>query len=435
MKGLAQNARVRTGAAGGGAMEPFWLEAIRGAAEQRFAELETPVRKQEAWRYTRVEFLLDQDYELPGVDGAQVADGAAVPLETDAHLLVLVNGRWSDQCSRTADLPEGVWAGSLYRAMLEGALSFRPGEISGPETHLFAAMNTAFLEEGIYIRIPPGLKLERPIELLHLCVGGDKRLLLQPRVLLQLEEGAEAVVIERYGVVGAPHYFSNMVAEVQLRGGSRLEHYRLEEQSPNGAHLTGLHLRQEQGSRYRSTSIVGGAGWSRTELSLSLAGEGASADLQGLYLCGEGQLTDFHLDVRHQVPGCSSRERFKGLLSGSGRAVFDGRILVEKQAQKSDARLSNDNLLLSRDAEVDTKPQLEIYADDVVCSHGTTVGQLDDDMLYYLRARGLNEDSARRLLCGAFANEILDGVPHEGLRERAEQLLQQHLVAVVKEEV
>jgi Fe-S cluster assembly protein SufD len=296
-------------------------------------------------------------------------------------------------------------------------------------------MNTAFLEQGIYIHVPRGVELERPIELLNLVVDGKGPLLVQPRVLLVLEEGAEAVLVERHGTLGEPHYFCNMVGEMHLHSGSRLEHYRLEEESPNGAHLTGLHLRQEQESHYRSNSIIGGAGWTRTELSLALAGEGASADLQGLYLCGEGRLTDFHLDIRHLVPGCSSRERFKGILNGSGRAVFDGRILVEKQAQKSDARLSNDNLLLSPDAEVDTKPQLEIYADDVVCSHGTTVGQLDDDMLYYLRARGFGEDEARHMLCGAFANEILEGVPHSGLLERAELLLQRRLVSMARKEV
>jgi Fe-S cluster assembly protein SufD len=428
-----RNPTLRPAPPGG---EPFWLEAIRRAAEQRFAELETPVRKQEAWRYTRVEFLLEQDYELPDADSTPMMDEVSGTLEPDAYQLVLVNGRWSDELSRVDGLPQGVWAGSLYRAMLEGALTIRPGKVSGPETHLFGAMNTAFLGEGVYIHIPRGLKLERPIELLNLSVGGgNKTLMIQPRVLLVLEQDAEAVLLERHAAMEEPRYFSNMVAEMHLHDGSRLEHYRMEEESPNGAHLSGLHLRQEQQSHYRATSMIGGAGWSRSEISLDLVGEGASTDLRGLYLCGENQLTDFHLDIRHLVPGCSSRERFKGILTGSGRAVFDGRILVEKQAQKSDARLSNDNLLMSRDAEVDTKPQLEIYADDVVCSHGTTVGQLDEEMLYYMRARGLSEDGARQMLCGAFAEEILEGVAHNRLRERAAQLVQRRLVSMDSGEV
>jgi Fe-S cluster assembly protein SufD len=435
MMGLMQNPARLADSKGSGGSEPFWLQAIRRAAEQRFAELEAPVRKQEAWRYTRAEFLLDQEYELPETEVALEPEAMVEPLEADAHQLVLVNGRWSDQFSRVSDLPAGVWAGSLYRAMQEEALALRPGKISGPETHLFGAMNTAFLGEGVYIRVPRGLKLERPLELLNLCVAGANSLLIQPRVLLVLEEGAEAVLIERHGVVGEPRYFSNMVTEMHLQKGSRLQHYRMEEESPNGAHLAGLHLRQERESGYRSVSMVGGAAWTRTEISLDLAGKGAAADLQGLYLCGEDQLTDFHLDVRHRVPGCSSRERFKGILTGSGRAVFDGRILVEKQAQQSDARLSNDNLLLSREAEVDTKPQLEIYADDVVCSHGTTVGQLDDDMLYYLRARGLGEERARRMLCSAFANEIVEAAPYERMRERVERQLQRRLLPVARKEV
>ncbi len=425
---------LRSRPTGGQNLEPFWLEEIRKAAAKRFTALDIPVRKEEAWRYTRVESLLAKGLEVPAGPAKSTARRSAVPLQADAHHLVLVDGCWSEEFSRSNTLPQGVWAGSLRQAILEGRLAFRPGEISGPESHIFAALNTAFLQEGVYIQIPAGLCLEHPIELLHLATEEARSLLTLPRVMVVLEEGAEAVLVERFGSIGQPHYFSNMVAEILLRSDSRLEHYRQEEELPNARHMAGLHVRQERASSYHLVTATGGAAWTRTELTLTFAGKGAEAQLDGLYVCGDEQLTDIHLDIRHQVPGCTSRERFKGILHGSGRAVFDGRILVDKQAQQSDARLSNDNLLLSRNAEVDSKPQLEIFADDVVCSHGTTVGQLDDEMLFYLRARGLGEEDARQMLCEAFAGEILDAIRYPPLREHTQRQLRQRLIPAGEKE-
>lgn len=227
-------------------------------------------------------------------------------------------------------------------------------------------------------------------------------------------------------------YFNNAVMEIVLGRGAELQHDRLQEESPSAYHLAALHVAQSGDSRYRHVTAAIGGAWARTGVTLSLDGERAAAELDGIYLARDRQINDVHVDVRHNVPDCTSRETYKGILDGSGRAVFDGRILVERNAQKTDAALSNDNLVLSRKAEVDTKPQLEIYADDVRCSHGTTVGQLDDTMMFYLRSRGISHDAARQMLCLGFADEILNRFSTKSLRERAKTLLGNRLAVAAQ---
>jgi Fe-S cluster assembly protein SufD len=273
------------------------------------------------------------------------------------------------------------------------------------------------MQDGALIRIEAGSKLAHPIELLHLTSRNAAGSSLRPRHLIMVGEGAEASLVERYQALEEVSYFNNLVCEVVLDEGASLYHQRVQQESRQAYHLSDIHLGLAEGSHYRGVNASLGGHWSRTNINNLFHASGAVCELDGLYLVDDDQLTDYHLDVDHAVPGCESRENFKGILNGQGRAVFDGRILVQKQAQKSVAHLSNANLMLSRQAEIDTKPQLEILADDVQCSHGTTVGQLDSQALFYLRSRGLNEDQARRLLCMGFAQEILDRFESESLRE------------------
>jgi Fe-S cluster assembly protein SufD len=267
----------------------------------------------------------------------------------------------------------------------------------------------------------------RPIDILHVSVGGDDPGICHPRNLIVVEADARAHVIERYASLGEAVYFNNAMAEVVVGERGELVHESLQQESPVAQHLNELHIRLGADSRYRYAHAGLGGEWSRNDLRLTFAGEGAEADLNGLMLARDGQLNDVHLDIRHEVPGCTSRESFKGILDGRGRIVFDGRILVARDAQKTDAALANHNLMLSRNAEVDTKPQLEIFADDVKCSHGTTVGELDADMLFYLRARGIPEDRAKRMLCEAFAHDVLEHFESPDLRRRATRLLDARL--------
>jgi Fe-S cluster assembly protein SufD len=244
----------------------------------------------------------------------------------------------------------------------------------------------------------------------------DEPRLAQPRHVIDLADGAEARIIERYVSLGESLYCTNSVLEVSLGKGARLDHDRVQLESRNAYHITGFYLSQAEDSRYRGVNLGLGGAWARTDLVVRFAGEHADCDLKGLYLAGDGQVMDYHLDVNHAVPHCASREAFKGILYGKGRAVFDGDVRVEVDAQKSDAHLSNKNLILSRNAEIDTKPQLEILADDVKCSHGTTVGQIEPEMLFYLRSRGIAAPIARRMLCLGFAGEIIDALGTEALR-------------------
>jgi Fe-S cluster assembly protein SufD len=337
----------------------------------------------------------------------------------DAHRAVLVNGRFLPRLSHLEGLPQDVRAGGL-RSVLASDPDFLEGRLdrlAGKEPQVFSALNTAGLDDGLVILVPAGARIDRPIEIIHLSVGMDEPRVAQPRHLVVLEDGASARLIERYVSLGESLYCTNSVLELTLGRGAELEHTRVQLESPNAFHITGLYLSQEAQSRYRGVNIGLGSAWARTDLVTRFAGEHAECDLKGLYLAGDRQVMDYHLDIDHGVPNCASREGFKGILYGKGRAVFDGRIHVAKNAQKTDAQLSNRNLLLSRNAEVDTKPQLEIFADDVKCSHGTTVGQIEPEMLFYLRSRGIAAPLARRMLCLGFAGEIIDALGGEALRE------------------
>jgi Fe-S cluster assembly protein SufD len=399
-----------------------WLDAERHAALERVQFAGVPTAKQEAWRYTGLKPLLDQsfvqgDEDITALDLDDLEDLLVPGL--DAHRVVLANGRLVPELSWIDGLPAGVRAGGL-RALIEAEpdlLRGRLGRVLGAGAHVFAALNTAGMDDGFVLLLEAGAVVQRPIEIIHLTLGMDEPRLAQPRHLVDLGAGAGATLIERYVSLGESLYCTNSVLELSLAARAELTHYRVQEESPKAFHLAGVYLSQAAGSRYHGVSVGLGATWSRTDLVAGFVGEGAECNLDGLYLAGDGQVMDFHLDVRHDVPGCTSREGFKGILYGKARAIFDGRVYVARNAQKTDAQLSNRNLLLSRSAEVDTKPQLEILADDVKCSHGTTVGQLDPGSLFYLRSRGIPANQARRMLCVGFAAEVLDALGPQPLRD------------------
>ena len=422
----------------GGAAD--WLHAQRTAAAQRFLAEGLPTRTDEAWRYTTLDPLLDTPWSRRA---ESIAD-----IELERHLLtaepvarlVFVDGRWSPTLSEFRTAHAQVRVGSLRSALDEQSndlAQWLGGAIAAPDTSAptvsaFAALNTALLDDGAWIHIGSGVRPDGPIELMYLCTAraGDTRdaaPAIAPRNLIVLEAGAAATVVEHYAGIHDGTYFTNALTEVLLGENAELEHARLQDEQAAARHFSNVYVRQARGSRYRGFNLSLGALWSRTEFHNSMRAEQAQFSLDGLYVAGDGQLTDVHLDVDHAVPQCASRERFKGILLGRGRAVFDGRILVRVDAQKTDAHLSNDNLLLSRDAEIDTKPQLEIYADDVKCSHGTTVGQLEPSQLFYLRARGIDAASARRMLCLGFAVELLESCPIDALRARVERRLTERL--------
>ena len=409
-----------------------WLSAQRAEAAEHFARQGFPTRKDEAWRYTSLERVLEQSWALQALPETVAFPAAAIAryhiAETAVARLVFINGHWLSAFSSVGDVPAGVQIGSLHAALEQHPDRLAPwlGKAASTAVSSFTALNTALIDDGAWVHVAAGCRLPGPVELLYLTTG-EEAAAVHPRNLVVLEEGAEATVIEHYASLDDSACFTNSLTEVLLGRQACLEHLRLQDENAAARHLSSVFIGQGESSHYRGVGVSLGGLWVRSEYHNQMCQSQARCDLDGLYVAGDRQLNDVHLDIGHGVPACSSRERFKGILLGRGRAVFDGRIRVAVDAQKTDAQLANDNLMLSRDAEVDTKPQLEIFADDVKCSHGTTVGQLDPAQLFYLRSRGIAADDARRMLCLGFAAEVLGNCSAEAFGVRVEQRLQQRL--------
>ncbi|MCG8029452.1 MAG: Fe-S cluster assembly protein SufD [Candidatus Thiodiazotropha taylori] len=398
-----------------------WMVDRRLAALERFEALGFPDRRSEAWRYTSVEGLLKQGFVAPANTSQNDQDDGIqnhlLQLATVGRL-VFIDGQFIEEHS---DYPSGgVRVSSLKAAMATGDRKVLQavGSLSGLGEDGFAALNLAGFHDGAVIQVAQDVRLDGPLEILHLSSSRAEGRKLPTRHLILMERGSQAELIERFVSEDQMScYFNHQVVEINLAEQARLNHKRIQMESRQAYHLSDLHIALQSKASYHGVMAAIGGCWSRTFISNRFQQPDAHCELDGLYLVDDGQLADFHLDVDHQVASCSSRENFKGLLRGSGRAVFDGLIQVGKGAQKSEAHLHNANLMLSRQAEVDTKPQLMILADDVVCSHGTSVGQLDDQAIFYLRSRGLDEQRARALLCQGFLAEIVDKFEHHALIE------------------
>jgi Fe-S cluster assembly protein SufD len=293
-------------------------------------------------------------------------------------------------------------------------------QLANQEEHPFTALNTAFLHDGVFLYLPRGRVVEEPIVLQFVASSAAEASFHAPRVLVVAEANSQARLVEDYVGQGQAAYFTNAVTELQAGEGAILDHYLLQRERPNGFHVGHLQVRLERSSRLTAHSLDFGGQLVRHEVHVALAGEGGECTLNGLYLAGGQQLIDNHTRIDHARAHCTSHQLYKGILDGQARGVFSGKIQVHQDAQKTDARQTNQTLLLSNEALINTKPQLEIYADDVKCTHGATVGQLDTESLFYLRSRGLGEPEARRLLVFAFANDIIGRVEIEALRSRLE---------------
>ena len=391
---------------------PAFLTALRDAGRETFLRVGLPTQKHEDWRYTSLAKL----GALPFVPAPPATvDAADLP---PAPRLVFVNGRLDHRLTDVAGLPAGARAGSLAEALRERPAAVEPwlGASALPKDHAFAALNAALFDDGALVELPDGAAAERPIHLVFVSTPGAAPAASHPRNVVVAGRGARAAVVESYR--GAGVYLVNAFTQLALAEGAELEHDRVQEDAPDAFHVGIVSAAQGAASRLTGQSIALGAQLARVEARALLAAEGASCDLHGLYVGGGRQLLDHFVHVDHASPRCTSREVFKGVLDGSSRGVFAGRILVREGAQKTDAGQVNSNLLLSDDATIDTKPQLEILADDVKCSHGGTVGQLREDQLFYLRSRGVPASMARAILTWAFASEMVQRVGPEDVRRR-----------------
>lgn len=427
---LDTHAQVAKGLAGAGVP---WIEQTRQQALSRFADQGFPSARDEEWKYTSVAPIERHTFRPSAPDSKGLTAVALDPFlfpSTACHRLVFVNGHYDASLSEINRLPSGVVITNLATALEKHAelLQQHLGRHAPTDRHGFAALNTAFLIDGACVLVPENVALTEPVHLLFIATQGREPVLAQPRNIVVVERAGQAQLIESYIGLGDARYFTNAISEIAVNDGATLEHYKLGQESLKAYHVGGIHVSQAGNSRFTSYNITVGGALVRNDIDVLFTGEGGRCELNGLYLASGRQHVDNHTRIDHAMPSCTSREFYKGVLDGRGRAVFNGRIIVHQDAQHTDAQQQNRNLLLSRDAEVDTKPQLEIYADDVKCAHGATVGQLDTDALYYLRTRAIDEQTARSVLTYAFANEVLKQIGIETIRSHVERILSARLL-------
>ncbi len=427
---LVQELEARAGTAT--AEGPEWLEPVRRAARERFARTGFPSPRDEEWRFTPIGPIAQGTWRSAPAGARGVTREQLAPFlfgRDDWSTLVFVNGVYAEGLSRTALLP-GVRAGSLAEALradgalLEPHLS-RHAPIEGSP---FTALNTAFLGDGGVVHVGAGAELTAPIHLLFVTTAEAGGAVVHPRNLLVIERGARAAIIESY-VTLAPgqSYWTNPVTEVSVAPGAWVEHTRIQRESERAYHVGLTHVDQYRDSHYRSFTLAMGGALARHNLHVRLNDENIETLMYGLYLTRGEQVADNHTAIYHDQPNCRSWEVYKGILDGRSRAVFNGKVFVKPEAQKTDAKQTNRNLLLSDGAKVDTKPQLEIFADDVKCTHGATVGRLDELARFYARSRGIPATAADRLLTYAFAAEVIDEVALAPVREELDRLVLERL--------
>ena len=406
--------------------EPSWVLPLRKAGMARFAELGFPTTKHEDWRFTNVAPIAKLPYLPAGggeVTAEDLADFAFSKLE--GSRLVFIDGVFSNGLSRIEEQPEGVVVSNLATELNQSSdlIEQHLAHYATDESAPFAAMSTALFTDGVFVHVPKGAIVEKPVQALFVSTAAEEGATTNVRNLVVAGANSQLTLIESHVALNDGAYFTNAVNEFSVGENARVEHAKFQDESKEAFHIGALHANLERSSNFTSHSIDVGARISRNDLRTNLAGEGLVATLNGLYLTAGEQLADHHMVVDHAQPNCESHEYFNGILTDKSKGVFHGRIHVHQIAQKTDAKQTNKNLLLSDDATIDTKPQLEIYADDVKCTHGATIGQMCDDAIFYLRARGIGVEKARQMLMHAFAGEIIDRIASEPLREELDAIV------------
>jgi Fe-S cluster assembly protein SufD len=420
---LTQFARLEEGS------KQSWIHPLRQSAMQRFADRGFPTTRDEEWRFTNVAPLLEIAFEPAGPATVSSETVARFGLgEWKRSEVVFVNGRFAPEHSSLSGLPNGVLVGSLKEALETNRELVEPYLVdrSGYLENAFAALNTAFLADGAFVFLRKGSVIEEPIHLLFLSTSSSapgQASVTHPRNLIVAGPGSHARILESYGGVDGEVYFTNAVTEVVAQESAVVDHYKLQRESLRAFHIATLQYQQERSASISSHSISLGGGLVRNDINVVLDGEGGDLTLNGLYVGNGEQHVDHHTVIDHAKPHCTSRELYKGILNERSQAVFNGRIIVRPDAQKTDAQQTNKNLLLSDDALVNTNPQLEINADDVKCAHGATIGQLDADVLFYLRSRGIDLETARHLLTQGFISDISDRIKIDVVRTELERVL------------
>ena len=404
-----------------------WVGHIRHEAITRFAELGFPTTRDEDWHFTSVAPIAESDFHVTEAPGGEVKMGDLEPFQFGGiawPTLVFVNGRFSADLSTFSTLPEGVRVMELARAWVEvpELLQKYLTQVVDHRTAAFTALNTAFMHDGAVVHIAANAQLGPPLHLLFVSDAYAAKTITHPRTLIVAEHHAEATIVESYVSLGDARYFTNTVCEVVVGEGAQVRHYRVQRESERAFHIGTTQVRQAKASLYKSFSFATGGRLSRINVYTKLEGEGSEVWLDGLYMLDGDQHVDHQTRIEHLQPNCASHEVYKGVLDGVSHGVFNGQVFVDPIAQKTDGKQTNNNLLLSDRARIDTKPQLEIFADDVKCTHGATVGRIDQMALFYMKSRGIGEQLARELLTYAFAADVIERIELDPVRTGLESL-------------
>ena len=406
---------------------PEWLVNLRQSAAVRFAEVGFPTRRDEEWRFTNISPIAETPFALAIKTQSEMTSETLHSYTYEGMggtQLVFVNGHFQADLS-SKDFPVGVTVSTLAEAMEShpAQVEAHLGRYAKFTTQAFVALNTAALEDGAFIHLSRSAVIEEPIHLLFISTPHGGPTVSHPRTLIIAETNSQATIVESYSGTADSVYFTNAVTEVVADENAVIDHYKVQRESKKAYHVATMQLQLARSTNFSSHSVGLGGLLVRNDANAYLGGEGIECTLNGVYLGNDKQLIDNHTEIDHAMPHCNSHEIYKGILDGQSRGVFNGKIFVREDAQKTDAKQTNQTLLLSPTAQIDTKPQLEIFADDVKCTHGATIGQLSDEAMFYLRARGISKDNARALLTYAFASDIVSRIKVDAIRAQLDQVL------------
>ena len=409
-----------------GGKESF-VHTKRKEALSNFSRLEFPTIKDEEWKYTSIVPLLKYNF-VPSYEKKEVSKDFIKSLlfdELEHSLIVFINGRYSAEHSNLLNLPKGVIVGSIAEEMKKNneVLQKHFGKYANYQNHIFTALSTAYTDDGAFIYIPSEKIVEEPIHIVFIAASEDEKILVQPRNLFVAEKSSQVTIIEHYVSADEGVHFTNAVTEIVAEENAVVDHIKLQEESKKAFHIARMEVDQERNSNFASHLISTGADLSRNEFNARFNDEGGECKLNGLFMIDGTQLFDAHTLMDHAKPHCNSHEHYKGILDEKSRGVFNGKVIVRQDAQKTNAFQENNNILLSDEALVNTKPQLEIFADDVKCSHGATIGQMDEDAKFYLESRGIGEETSKSILLHAFASDVITSIKIESIRNYIEEII------------
>ncbi len=409
----------------GESSKPF--HQIRKEAMEKFSQLNFPTTHDEDWRFTNIAPLLKYNFEPAAMAELKTQQTKNFLFENlKGNTLIFVNGFFIPKLSHVKKSNDGIIVCSLANQLKNGSpvISQHLGKYANHREQIFTALSTAFTRDGAFIYVPDNKILEEPVQILFITTTSNKNILSQPRNLYVTGTNSQVSIIERYLSLDDGVYFTNVVTEIYAGENSIINHIKLQEENLKAFHISRTEVDQEKGSNFTSYSISLGGEIARHDINARFNDEGSECNLNGLFLLTGNQLFDTHSLIDHAKPNCSSHEKYKGILDDTSHGVFNGKVIVRRDAQKTNAFQENKNIILSNGALINTKPQLEIFADDVKCSHGATIGQLDEDAMFYLKSRGIGEEKAKAILIHAFASDVVRTIKIEEVKKYLEEVLE-----------